>query len=130
MKKWLILPAAALSIFCLLVWWVYGLWPIASISGNLAARWDTWHGHYEVQGYGLPVPWTPEYAATLHDRYGIQHRAVTGCIVNNWILDRTDAYNRVSDERIRAKFGRDVVREAAREAEQNWQRTHADASKR
>lgn len=52
----------------------------------------------------------------LKARYGIQYRAVAGCVVSRSQMDFVAAYNNVSATAIGRKFGRDVVRETENEA--------------
>jgi hypothetical protein len=128
-KKWLVAPIALLALSCLPAWDSCGFWPMASVSGNLVARWDTGHHRYKVIGYGMPTPWRQEEKSALMQRYGIEFRPGERCIVPEWFRQFADAYDNFSEERIRAKFGRNVVRETAEEAFQNWQHAHADALK-
>jgi len=74
------IAVASILVGLLIFTWLWGL--SASIRGNLAARIDIHRGRYQVLGYGLPSPSRPEYARCLRDRYGIEFRAVAGCIVS------------------------------------------------
>jgi hypothetical protein len=96
-------------------------WLSASLRGYLAAEFDVNRGRYEVLGYGMPSPLVPEYARVLNERYGIHYRAVSGCIVSASLAWYVDAYDRVSTEAAKRKFGRDVFKEAAEEASRNLQ---------
>jgi hypothetical protein len=102
--------------------------PVAdSARGGLVARYDISCGHYEVQGYGLPVPWRSEYVRLLDGRYGVKFRIVAGCIVSTGLANYVDSYNRVSTAAINQKFGHDVFKECSEEARQNWDQTHKTA---
>lgn len=101
----------------------------ASIRGRLVARIDTALGHYEVLGYGLPVPWRPEYARLLRERYGIKFRTVALCIVSRTLVDYVDSYNEVSTAAANRKFGHDVFKECSEEAYKSWERTAPKSAK-
>jgi len=64
-----ILTASIAAIGGLILWQVF--WSLtASGRGEIVARYEISHGHYEVLGYGLPVAWRPEYTGLLQERYG------------------------------------------------------------
>jgi hypothetical protein len=83
----------------------------------MAAGRDTTRDRYELLGYGLPVPWRHEYARLLRAHYGIRFRTVALCIVSNDLVVYADSYNRVSMAAANRKFGHDVFKECAEEAE-------------
>src|SRR5207247_6284709 len=91
--------------------WMWGL--SAGIRGNLAARIDVRRGRYQVLGYGLPSPSRPEYARCLRDRYGIEFRAVAGCIVSDSLISYVNGYHSVVAEATTRKFGHDVFTECS-----------------
>jgi hypothetical protein len=101
----------------------------ASARGELVARYDISRGHYEVQGYGLPMPWRPEYARLLQERYGIKLRTVAPCIVSTALVAYVDSYNRVSAEAVNRKFGHDVFKECSEEARDSWEQAHKSANR-
>jgi hypothetical protein len=92
----------------------------ASIRGRTMAHFDTARGHYYILGYGLPVQWRSDYARLLRERYGIEFRAVAGCTVSNGLVAYVDSYDRVSTTAANAKFGHDVFKECAQEAQRTW----------
>lgn len=100
----------------MIAWDIYGYSPVPRICGYLAAENDVHHGQYRLLGYGLPPPGMPRYVRMLKARYGIQYRAVAGCVVSRSQMDFVAAYNNVSATAIGRKFGRDVVRETENEA--------------
>jgi hypothetical protein len=108
------------GLFSMLVWYKCGFTPFAAVFGGMAARWDVSRGHYQVLGYGLPVPWRFRYAELMEKKYGVKFHAVAGCIVSQSTIDYVDAYDDVSESAIRKKFGPDVVRAAAEQAETEW----------
>ena len=90
----------------------------ASARGELVARYDVSHGHYEVQGYGRPAPWRSVYVRLLHERYGVKFRTVAGCIVSTALVNYVNGYNRASTAAINQRFGHDVFKEYSEEARQ------------
>jgi hypothetical protein len=110
----------------LILWSV--IWSVtASARGELVARYDISRGYYEVQGYGLPDPWRPEYARLLQARYGVKFRTVALCIVSRTLVAYADSYDTVSIAAINRKFGHDVFEECWQEARRNWEQTHRSA---
>ncbi len=110
---------AALILAALLVGpWLWAL--SAPIRGNVAARWDLHRGRYEVLTYGLPPRSRAEYARLLKERYGVQLRAVAGCIVNESLRSYASAYNKVTVVAINEKAGHDVFKECSEEAERRY----------
>lgn len=106
------------------------IWSVtASARGELVARYDISRGHYEVQGYGLPVPWRPQYARLLQERYGVKFRTVALCIVSTALVAYVDSYNRVSTAAVNRKFGHDVFKECSDEARQKWDVAHKTAKR-
>jgi len=115
-----ILTSAGALLACFILWSV--VWSVtASARGELITRYDISRGHYEVQGYGLPVPWRPEYSRLLHERYGIEFRTVALCIVSTELVAYADSYNGMSTAAANRKFGHDVFKECAEEARKNWE---------
>ncbi len=92
-------------------------------SGKAEAQRDVAQGKLRLLGYGLPAPWASEFNRILKDRYGIEHVYVAGCVVTDEIIQHTNAYNAVSMEAAKRKFGNDIFEKAEREAEHDWQ-TH------
>jgi hypothetical protein len=115
-KKHTALVALASALILLLVLCLAS----ASIRGELVARFDLARGRYEVLGYGYPVPWRPEYARLLRERYGIKFRAVAGCIVSESLSSYVHAYNALSEAASTRKFGHNVFKECADEASKGW----------
>jgi len=107
-----------------LIWFV-----TASPRGKWVARYDIYRGHYEVQGYGLPDPWRPEYTRLLQERYGIKFRTVALCIVSRTLVAYVDSYDSVSTAAINRKFGHDVFQECWQEARKNWEQAHKLANR-
>lgn len=118
------IAALATLILCSALWSA-----TASARGEMVARYDISRGHYEVQGYGLPVPWRPEYARLLQERYGVKFRTVALCIVSTTLVAYVDSYNRVSTEAANRKFGHDVFKECSEEASKKWQGSRKSANR-
>jgi hypothetical protein len=83
------------------------------IRARMAARFDTRHGHYILMTYGLPTASRPEFARLLKERYGIEVRAVAGCLVSENLRSYVDSYDEVSIVAANQKFGHDVFKESA-----------------
>jgi len=125
-RKHKILTGSIALVAGLIIWSVF--WSVtASARGELVARYDISRGHYEVQGYGLPVPWRPEYARLLQERYGVNFRTVALCIVSTTLVSYVDSYNKVSAEAVNRKFGHDVFKECSDDARQKWDAAHKTA---
>jgi hypothetical protein len=106
---------------CLLLWAV--LWSaVPRVRGQLVARFDIARGHYEILGYGLPVPWYADDVRLLRERYGIEYRPVAGCIVSATLIAYVDNYNGVIAAAANRKFGHDVFKECAGDARKSWER--------
>ena len=100
-----------LCFITLIVWWLS-----ASLRGRIVARFDVARGHYRQLGYGLPSPSRGVYVRLLHERYGIEYRAVAACLVSPELKWYADGYDDVSMAAARQKFGRDVFAECRRDA--------------
>lgn len=97
------------------------LWAVSgSLRGRIAAHYDIARGHYYLLAYGLPTASRPEYARLLRERYGVEFRAVAGCVVTPTLVDYVDGYDSVSMTAVNRKFGRDVFKETMAEADQSW----------
>lgn len=113
----LITTSCILGLFVTSCW----LWSLsAPIRGRLAAYRDIRRGQYEVLGYGLPIPWRPQYAQCLRERYNIRLHVVAGCVVSDSLVSYVNAYHSVVDHVVRRKYGRDVFRECADDAATKW----------
>ena len=113
------------AIFLLLVCAVVA-WDLAApVRGNLAAHYDTARGNYRILNFGLPPAWLPEYARLLRERYGIELKAVAGCVVSGQLVSYVEAYDKVIATAARRKYGHDIFKECAQEAEKNWKLTAA-----
>jgi len=97
------------------------VWEMAApVRGTLAAHFDVARGRYRLLTYGLPVPWLPEYARLLRQKYGIEVKAVAGCVVSSQLTSYVDSYDRVSVAAASRKSGHDIFEECEKEAERNW----------
>lgn len=95
-------------------------WEVAApMRGTLAAHVDVVRSRYRLLTYGLPAPWLPGYARLLRQKYGIEVKAVAGCVVSWQLTSYVDSYDRVSMAGAIRKYGRDIFDECEREAEEN-----------
>jgi hypothetical protein len=90
----------------LLLWAGSGL--VAEICGRVAAYVDLAQGRYVTLTYGLPPAQFPAYVERLRARYGIEVRAVAGCIVSRELSAYVRGYNRVSERAARRRFGPNI----------------------
>jgi hypothetical protein len=121
-RKYRMLTASIAAVGGFILWQAF--WSCtASGRGEIVARYDISHGHYEVLGYGLPVAWRPEYARLLQERYGVKFRPVAGCIVSTDLVAYVASYNKLSAESVNRKFGHDIFKECSDEARKKWQET-------
>lgn len=88
----------------------------ARYRGQIVARVDLANGHARQLGFGLPVPWQPDYVRLLQERYGIEFRAVAGCVVSKPLIDYVEGYNEVSMAAAIQRCGRDVFAECNNDA--------------
>lgn len=117
-----IVALAALAIGLVVVWS-----ETASIRGRSAARFDVWRGNYKLLMYGLPPAWRTDFVHLLKERYGIDASTVAFCLVSHELVSYVDNYNTISFAAANKKFGHDIFRECAEEAESNWERQHPAA---
>jgi hypothetical protein len=105
--------------------------PVARWRGHLAAYRDVRHGHYVELGYGLPPAWLRNYAPLLHQRYpDANYVAVAGCIVSSQLQAYVDTYDQYSANAALHRYGHDIFRETANDAERAWARNHPRQSDR
>ena len=90
--------------------------PYRNRDGHEEALTDIAHGKLRVVSYGLPAPWVREYREVLMRDYGIEYRAIAGCVVNDGILKYAAAYNEVMNQRIAALHGPQVFADADKKA--------------
>jgi hypothetical protein len=104
--------AALTTALLLLLWASDGFWPISMLRGRIAANIDVAHGRYKELAYGLPIREIDEYTQLLKNRYGIDVQFVAFCTPTRSEIDFADAYDQISMEAAKRKFGRDVFKEA------------------
>jgi hypothetical protein len=103
------------------------LWSSATPApGSQAARMDLARGHYVMLTYGLPTPDYEEFSALLRKRYGVEVRAVAGCVVSESLRDYVRDYNEVSMAAANKRFGRDIFAEAQKDAQIRWRQLHPE----
>jgi hypothetical protein len=118
-KKLTAFSALAILIFANLAWDAS-----AFLRGQIVARYDIARGHYRELTLGLPPPQRPTYANVIKERYGIELRAVAGCIVSPSLISYVDGYNSVSIAGANRKWGRDVFEDGRNEAGRIWSQAH------
>jgi len=102
--------AVLMAGFLVFVWAFVGWWPISTLRGQLAARIDVAYGRYQELAYGLPIPEAGEYARLLKERYGIESRRIAACTPTSSQIDYAQAYDEISMEAAKRKFGRDIFK--------------------
>ncbi len=103
--------AVGTAIFLFLVWSTAGFSPVSTLRGQLAARIDIKRGHYKELAWGMPVSGADKYARLLKERYGIDFHYIAFCTASKSERDYADAYDAVSMEAVRRKFGHEVFKE-------------------
>ena len=89
--------------------------------GRYEAKRDVACGRYALRLHGTPAGWRRDQAALLRAKYDI-HLRVGGCIVSGFDKTYDREYNQIQHPAITNKFGRDVIKECAEEAEAAWKR--------
>jgi hypothetical protein len=112
--------AAVIPAFVLLTAFCLFRTRFAEVRGRLAAHIDVARGQYQVLGYGLELPSRSEYAHCLQERYHIEFKTVAGCIVSDSLVSYAKGYHAVVTDAANRKFGHDVFKECAEEADQKW----------
>jgi len=116
--------------FLLFAWASLGFWPISTVRGYLAAKIDLAHGRYLELGYGMPAPEVDEYAHLLKGRYGIEFHRIAACTPTSSQISYAEAYDRISMEAAKHRFGRDVFTETYVEARKKSRQAHTELSTR
>ena len=125
-KKALIAAATAATLACLAIYAYPALArTVWHWQGSREAHRDLACGNLSVRIAGLPAPWAADAVRILSTRYGVKTCRVAGCMVNDRLLATMDGYNEVMDAAIRAKFGADVCRAAATQAQREWKAARA-----
>lgn len=83
--------------------------------GKAAAEINVRGGKLTILTYGMPSKGYRRYWQLLHERYGIEVKPVAGCVVSEDLMDFANAFNDVTIEAARRKYGRDVVAEVYQE---------------
>lgn len=81
-------------------------------------------------GTDCPLVGVQVNEALLRQRYGVEFKAVSGCIVWKSLEDYVAAYNGVSENAANRKFGHDIFKEVSEEARNDWEREHESSLKR
>lgn len=86
----------------------------AYLAGRAEAKKEVAAGVLIIEESGFGAGGGPHVQRILRDRYGIEIRAVAGCLVNERIMGHEAGYNSMSESEIDRRFGHERV-EAARE---------------
>ena len=106
-----------LLLVCVSVFLLYVGYRLAAYPrGMLMAHFDCARGRYEIERSGMPAQWQFISWRIIHDKYGVDVNH-GGCVVTPDSLWYEDGYNSVSEPRIRARFGKNVIAECDRVAE-------------
>jgi hypothetical protein len=101
----------------------------ATHDGAADAKQDLKAGRLTVLTFGLQASWSREYRDILQRVYGIELRAVAGCVVSESLVQYVNAYNEVMDPAIAARHGKDLFERVVQQARAAHER-RADAGAR
>ena len=101
---------------------VVGVWfaPWGAALGYFAASHDLAKGHFYIKKIGLIREPSRIYERLLKDRYNIHCLSGAGCMPKPAEIDFAVAYNAISRAAIRKHFGRDVLAECRRDAQDEF----------
>lgn len=128
-KRWIVtLTVSASAVVVLGLLWAPIECAYQAHRGAQTARDDLAHGNLQIRAFGLPANWHSDFRKLLEKRYGIQYKNF-GCVVTGAQDAFAKSYNEVVEADLLRKFGRDVIEECAREAEENWnERLHSQSA--
>lgn len=86
-------------------------------AGRRDAENDLRAGILRLKAYGLPADWRPTYERMLKERYGVEYDVVAGCMVTSDLTDYVTGYNGPMHKEITRRFGKDVLKKLAAEAQ-------------
>jgi hypothetical protein len=69
-----------------------------------------------LEVYGYPSSCRASYAHILEDRFGISLNMVSGCVVNDWILDHARCYNETMTAEVARRHGQHALERASEDA--------------
>lgn len=85
--------------------------------GRSDAQADLRAGKLVVETAGMPMPGEDRYHELMKTRYGVEHRRVADCVLDDKTIAHMKAYNEVMSAEITKKFGEDVFARTIKEAE-------------
>lgn len=85
-------------------------------NGRNEAEADWARGTPQYLMYGLPVHWIGEFGEILKRDYGVERRAVAGCVVDEALVRYVDAYDAVIEQKLKDKYGPDCMEKAEQAA--------------
>ena len=94
--------------------------------GRREAEFDLSQERLIIRTYGEPVYWDgPDlYAEHLSNDYGITLLRVAGCIVSDFLVERTRGYNDTTLPVIESRHGKGILERVHEQAVAEWRRTH------
>ena len=78
------------------------------------------HNMLALEQPGLPAPWVADYSSKLRKDYHVELR-LSGCVVRPDFLSFMQGYNEVMVEEIERRYGKDVLRRTAEQAQKSYQ---------
>lgn len=91
---------------------------LGKVRGRAEARRDIQEGRLALEIMGPPPPpWQETYQRLAKERYGIEQRWVAGCMPSNRVMGHADGYDEVMEAEIERRFGKDVLKKTAEEAQ-------------
>jgi hypothetical protein len=88
----------------------------AAEEGRREAHADIRAGRLILRNYGFAAGVVGPYAQLLKERFGVQQRAVAGCVIDAELAAETRAYNDVMKAEIEKRFGAGVLETLRKEA--------------
>ena len=90
--------------------------------GRREAEFDISRDRLAVRTYGGPVPVGPDlYAERLSHYYGITTVRVAGCVVSNFLMEKTRGYNDTMLPVIESRYGKGILERVRQQAVAEWQ---------
>ena len=86
-------------------------------------------GRRQILTWGLPAPQIYEYAEILQRDYGVERRAIAGCVVSDSLIKYAAAYNEVMGRHLNAVYGKHVFGLASAKADILYAERHPQIEK-
>lgn len=98
--------------------------PYAVRDGPREAEADIARGTPQLLTYGLPGVPMSEFREVLQRDYGVDERAIAGCVVSESLVKYAHDYNATIERHLKAKYGAEFMDVAARKAEALYAQRH------